>query len=127
MSDEDNTHRLTPFETLVLTRFDQIDGRLGAMDARLEALENRAYDTKPIWEQALAQILEVKGELLEVKGGLLEVKGELLEVKTRLQGVEDRLQQVEDKLGILNEDTLAMRGHQRRMEKRVVYLEESKP
>jgi chromosome segregation ATPase len=127
MSDEENTHKLTPFETLVLTRFDQVDARLGSMDARLEALENRSYDTKPIWEQALAEILNVKGETLELKGEVQELKGEVQEVKTRLQGVEDRLQGVEDKLGILSEDTLAMRGHQRRLEKRIGYLEESKP
>jgi len=41
------------FEERVFARFDVID-------TRLQALEARALDTKPIWERALAEILEVK-------------------------------------------------------------------
>ncbi len=32
-------------------------------NTRLERLEARAYDTKPIWQQALTEIVEVKGQL----------------------------------------------------------------
>jgi hypothetical protein len=52
-------------------RFDGIDARLDAIDARLDSLEGRtaalevqaerrALETKPIWERALSEILEVK-------------------------------------------------------------------
>ena len=33
--------------------------RLDSMDQRLEKLEARAYDTKPIWERALAELVEL--------------------------------------------------------------------
>jgi len=29
------------------------------MDSRLEKLEARAYDTKPIWERALAELIDL--------------------------------------------------------------------
>lgn len=59
------------FEERVFARFDAIDARFGAMearfdkrfdglDARVQALEARALDTKPIWERALAEILEIR-------------------------------------------------------------------
>jgi hypothetical protein len=41
-------------------RFDGIDHRLDGIDQRVQALEARALDTKPIWERALAEILEVR-------------------------------------------------------------------
>lgn len=41
-------------------RFDAVDARLDGLDVRVQALEARALDTKPIWESALAAIVEVK-------------------------------------------------------------------
>jgi tetrahydromethanopterin S-methyltransferase subunit G len=42
----------------------RILARLDSIDKRLEKLEARAYDTKPIWERALAEIVEI-GKRLE--------------------------------------------------------------
>jgi hypothetical protein len=44
-------------------RFDGVDARLDSLDGRVQALEARVFDTKPVWERALAEILEVKKEL----------------------------------------------------------------
>ena len=67
---EDPTRELPDnrsFEERVFARFDRIDARLDRVEARLDgldirvhALEARALDTKPIWERALAEIVEVK-------------------------------------------------------------------
>jgi t-SNARE complex subunit (syntaxin) len=46
-----------PFEERVLTMLTEMRADLGA---RLEKLEARAYDTKPIWERALADIAELR-------------------------------------------------------------------
>ena len=50
----------------ILARLDSIDAHLNnvdshlnSMDSRLEKLEARAYDTKPIWERALAELIEL--------------------------------------------------------------------
>lgn len=53
-------------------RLDTIDGRLNAIDVRLDGvdsrlqkLEQKSYDTKPIWEQALKEIIDTRRELVE--------------------------------------------------------------
>jgi hypothetical protein len=59
------------FEERVLARLDSIDSRFDSLDTRLDSIEGRlqalefqaerrAVETKPIWERALAEILEVK-------------------------------------------------------------------
>ncbi|MDQ3908074.1 MAG: hypothetical protein M3268_06985 [Acidobacteriota bacterium] len=41
----------------VEARMDRMEARLDDMDERLQVLEAKVYDTKPIWERALAEIL----------------------------------------------------------------------
>ena len=71
------------FEERVFARFDAVDGRFDSVDSRfdvvdtrLEKLESRAYDTKPIWERALKEILETRQDVVEVKSrvGVLETE-----------------------------------------------------
>ena len=52
---------------LVDARFDRVDARFDGLDTRVQALEARALDTKPIWEQALAEIVEVKEGVYDIK------------------------------------------------------------
>ena len=52
-----------PFEERVFARFDAIDAGLRDLDVRIQRLEARAYDTKPIWEQALKEIVDTRREL----------------------------------------------------------------
>ena len=73
------------------TRFDGVETRLDSLDVRLQVLEAKALDTKPIWERALVEILEVR------------------------KGVED----INRKLDVLNQDVLQVRADQRRVEKRM--------
>ena len=80
---------------LVDARFDRVDARLDGLDIRVHALEARALDTKPIWERALTEILEVK------------------------KGVED----LNRKIDVINQDVLQVRADQRRVEKRMDGLE----
>jgi chromosome segregation ATPase len=102
---EDRTRDLPDnrsFEARVFARFDGID-------ARVQSLEARALDTKPIWERALAEILEVKQGVAEVKQGVEEVKG--------------RVENIERKFDVLALDMMQLRGDQRRVEKRMEGLE----
>jgi len=73
------------------TRFDGVETRLDSLDVRLQVLEAKALDTKPIWERALVEILEIR------------------------KGVED----INRKLDVLNQDVLQVRADQRRVEKRM--------
>jgi len=76
-------------------RLDRVDARLDGLDIRMHALEARALDTKPIWERAPTEILEVK------------------------KGVED----LNRKIDVINQDVLQVRADQRRVEKRMDGLE----
>ena len=133
------------FEERVFARFDSLDARFDSLDKRVEALEtqgkNRALDTKPIWERALAeigglstQLRELKSELGDVKFELSEVKKELGEVKKELNEVKDRVTALEDattlmgrKIEILNQDLTTLRAKQYGQELRIEKLESKNP
>jgi tetrahydromethanopterin S-methyltransferase subunit G len=94
------------FEERVFARLDSIDARLNTMDTRLDSVdtrlqnlelqaEQRALETKPIWERALAEILEVK----------------------------QRLENVERKIDVLSHDIVQVRADQVRADRRLTSLE----
>ena len=86
-----------PFEERVFARFDGIeeylrslDSRVGSLDSRVQVLESRGYDTKPIWERALKEILETRIELKETRDELKgEIKGLRVESKEMRDGLND--------------------------------------
>jgi tetrahydromethanopterin S-methyltransferase subunit G len=82
------------FEERVLTRLD-------AIDARLQALENqserRAMETKPIWERALGEILEVKQSLANVERKIDVLSRDIVQVRADQAHVESRLDKLESK------------------------------
>jgi chromosome segregation ATPase len=90
------------------TRFDametRFDRRFDGLDTRLQALEAKALDTKPIWENALAEIVAVKENVQEVRG---------------------RVENIERKFELLIIDMMQLRGDQRRVDKRMDVLESS--
>ena len=56
-----------PFEERVFARFDAVDSAMRDLDSQVQKLEIRAYDTKPIWEQALNEIIETRHEIVETR------------------------------------------------------------
>jgi archaellum component FlaC len=83
------------FEERVFARFDAIDARLESVETRLEKLEAKSYDTKPIWERALAELLELR----------------------------EKVDNVDRKIDILGRDIVQMRADQVRTERRLDNLE----
>jgi DNA repair exonuclease SbcCD ATPase subunit len=83
------------FQERVFARFDALDVRLSELDERLQKLEQKTYDTKPIWERALAEIL----------------------------GLGQKLDTIERKLNILSQDMLTLRADQTRLEDRLEKIE----
>ena len=51
----------------------RFDARFDSVEDRLERLESRAYDTKPIWERALAEITEVRERVQNVEGQVTDL------------------------------------------------------
>lgn len=68
------------------------------MRARVEKLEAKSYDTKPIWEQALAVLMELRQET---------------------QQIQREVRDINRKLDILNKDMLQMRANQNDFESRL--------
>ena len=124
---EENTDALNgkrPFEERVFARFDtldsamrdtdsrleNVDSRLGRLEtraddtnSRLQKLEVRAYDTKPIWEQALKEIVDTRRDLSKrlgrIEAVVFETRADLRDVEDHLEkDVEDRLQKIDGKL-----------------------------
>ena len=113
--DTDEMNGKRPFEERVFARFDAVDARLNTVDARfdtvnerfdvvdssirnldsrLEKLEVRAYDTKPIWEQAIKEIVDTRRELSK---RLDRIDALALETRADLRDAEDRLDKLEPK------------------------------
>ena len=101
------------FEERIFARLDSIDSRLQSFDSRMESFdarlqaleiqaEKRALETKPIWERALAEIVEVK---------------------TRLGSLEQQSKLLVRKFDLLNRDILTWRAEQSDLEDRVEKLE----
>jgi len=89
------------FEERVFARFDAMDARfnaldsaVGALDARVQKLEIRAYDTKPIWEQALKEIVDTRRELSK---RLDRIDAIAHETRADLRDAEDRIDKLESK------------------------------
>ena len=99
---EDTTANLPTahsFEELVLARLDVIGEHLKKLDERLQSLEARKYDTRPIWEKAVADIERLGSE------------------------VQVGLRRVGDKIDTLNKNILEMQADQREIERRLSRLE----
>jgi len=149
----DETKNPRSFEERVFARFDAVDSRLDAVDSRLGALENRVgkleskrYDTKPIWEQALASIAETNQKLAETNQKLAEtnermdrgfdllrneMKAEFSAVRNEMKTeftavrheIEHSLRGVDRKIDVLNQNIFNFQVDQRYVDRRLAELE----
>ena len=79
----------SPFEERVFARFDGIEAYLRSLDPRVQVLESRSYDTKPLWERALKEILETRLEFGELKTEVAGVKSSVTELHTDVGGLKN--------------------------------------
>ncbi len=85
-------------------RFDALDARFEAVETRLEKLEARAYDTKPIWERALAAIMEMGLELGEVKSKVTGIEARVTEIETRVAVIESDVASIKSNYAEMKRD-----------------------
>lgn len=76
-------------------RLDGVDSAIRVLDSRVERLEVRSYDTKPIWEQALKEIVDTRRELSK---RLDRIHSIVLENSADLRDAEDRIEKLESKI-----------------------------
>jgi chromosome segregation ATPase len=131
------------FEDRVFARFDSIDERFSTVEIRIGKLEDRQYDTKPIWERALAAIEETNERQRE---GFDEIRVELSKIDSRLDSMDARFDSidgrfeaqntdlensfggVERKIDVLNRNILELRADQRYVDSRLEKIEsQAKP
>jgi archaellum component FlaC len=76
-------------------RMDRMEARLDDVDTRLQTLEAKANDTKPIWERALAGILELgeKVDHLDRKFDVLAT--DMITLRARQPRIEDQVDRLE--------------------------------
>ena len=97
----ENLDRDRSFQDRVFARFDalevylkNLDSRVKNIDSRVQVLESRAYDTKPIWENALKEIVDTRREVTRrmdrIEGTVLETRAGLGEAEARLNKLESR-------------------------------------
>src|SRR5262252_9089768 len=84
------------FAARVFARFD-------AIDARLEKLEARSYDTKPIWERALKSIMESGLEVGEIKTQLGVIEGRVGVIEGKVGVIEGKVGVIEGKVGVIED------------------------
>jgi chromosome segregation ATPase len=87
-----------PFEERVFARFDALEEYLRSLDARVQTLESRSYDTKPIWERALQEIVETRQELREIRDELKEMRSEVKETRDELKETRSEVRETRDEL-----------------------------
>ncbi|MFN7945570.1 MAG: hypothetical protein U0Z53_09470 [Blastocatellia bacterium] len=129
---EDSTKNLTTGDLLrlILSRLDSVERRLDSMDQRIAALEAKSCDTKPIWEQALAGIMELRQEAVVVNQRLQRLEAEVALMGQRLAGIESRLDKMEknyrwlgNKVDLFNQELIEQRDVYRHFEERLTELE----
>jgi chromosome segregation ATPase len=108
------------FEERVFARFDAADARFDSIDVRLEKLESRSYDTKPIWERALKEILETRLEVGELKKQIGAVEKKTDAIETRLGTVEGEVTGLRsDYAGLHNELVETQRDFKMKLTRRL--------
>ena len=85
MTDETpDTLHLPSFEEKVLSQLESLDGRLASLEKREE---ERAYDTKPIWNRVLTELTEVKTDVSALKTDVSDLKTDVSDLKTDVSGL----------------------------------------
>ena len=87
------------FEERVISILNALRQDIHKVDERVQTLEAKSYDTKPIWERALAEIVEVRREVNEARST-----------------IERGFRSLERKLDVFNQDLLDLRDQYRRLE-----------
>jgi hypothetical protein len=122
---EDRTQNLPNDELRqILTQLTSINTQLGDVRARLERLEARDHDTKPIWENALKEIADTRAEMRE---GFEKVDARI----DRVQAVVDEaraetltgLRKMGKQIEVLNNNILGMEAEMRLLDDRMSKLE----
>ena len=93
--------RFDAIEAQFNKRFDRLDEHVQFLDERVQSVETqaekRAFETKPIWERALAEILEVKEGLGSLERKISLLVRDIMTVRADQVRLDDRLDKLDSK------------------------------
>ena len=82
---EDSTEPLNDSVKQLISIVQSMDARVQSMDARMTSLEakvdERLYDTRPIWERVLAEITELRAGQEQLQAAQEEMRAEIAELR----------------------------------------------
>ena len=100
------------FEEWVFARFDLLDDRFGRelsdVTIRIGKLEERQFDTKPIWERALAAIVEIHDELKGINSRLNGMDQRFDAVDLRFESMDQRFDAIDLRFDVMNKSFAAI-------------------
>ncbi|MDT7603953.1 MAG: hypothetical protein QOF61_1950 [Acidobacteriota bacterium] len=131
---EDRTQNLPNDELRqmqILAQLTSISTQLSDVRARLERLEARDYDTKPIWENALKEIADTRAEMREgfeqvnARVDKLETSVDRLQTEVRESRSEAtaEMRKVTRQIDVLNHNLLGIQAELRSVDDRLLKLE----
>jgi hypothetical protein len=85
------------FEERVFARFDSLDARLYDVEIRLVRLEAKDFDTKPIWERALAELIELNQHVANIERKIDVLGKDMIQLRADQAHVESRLDNLESR------------------------------
>ncbi len=95
MSNEEKTGDLPGAREFSERVLSAIQDMRADFNSRLEKLEAKQYDTKPIWERALAEIVEVKGQLADLDRKFDVLARDMIQLRADQSLVHSRIDKLE--------------------------------
>lgn len=90
-----------PFEERVISMLIELrqdmNQRFDVLDARVAVLEAKSYDTKPIWERALSEIVGTRREVRETKIELRLMREDFARARVEHELLSDRVATLEER------------------------------
>jgi chromosome segregation ATPase len=78
-------------------RQERMEARMDEMDRRLQVLEEKAYDTRPIWERAIAEILELREDVHTLDRKFNIITRDSITLRAEQSRLEDRMDKFDSK------------------------------
>lgn len=94
---ETRLERMEPRQARMEARQERMETRLDEIDRRLQVLEQKTYDTKPIWERAIAELLELREDVRTLDRKFNIVTQDLMTLRAEQSRLEDRIDKIDSK------------------------------
>lgn len=121
---EDLTKKLPKTDSdkiaLILTTVQNLEIRVDKLEQRFDGLERkveeRLYDTRPIWEKVVSDIAQLKQGQAQLQEGQNRLEGDVREIKVSVRDINRRM-------AVMNDTMLSIQADYRDIDNRVHELE----